>query len=87
MEGSSQLLELLFDLDRPRLRQPPEQLLQTARGLSSGDYTLVKLAVDIWCEQGEIRVHELFRLEQDDFIRALRSLGHCLGIGDHTRVG
>jgi hypothetical protein len=84
MAGSPQLVEFLFDPGLPRLRQSPEQIVRNARGLSSGEYILVKLAVDIWCEQGQLLVSQLFELDSDNFNRALRALKHCLYQGGRT---
>lgn len=70
--GESRLLEFLFDSSRPKLRQPADELLKAARGLSSGEYLLVKLALDLWCEQGQMTLTELLELEEPVFCRALQ---------------
>jgi hypothetical protein len=71
---SLHLLKFLFDPDCPKLRFAPEEVLIKARGLCSGDYLLVKLAVDLWCGCGDIRVHELFDVDSDIFPLILDSL-------------
>lgn len=72
--SSPQLLRFLFDTSSPRLNSTPEQLLKAARGFSSSDYILIKLAIDIWCSEGKIQVHELFELERDLFNDVLVAL-------------
>jgi hypothetical protein len=44
--------------------------------MCGGDYLLVKLAVELWCEQGKIPVHELLSLDEPLFSRALAALAH-----------
>ncbi len=71
---SPYLMNFLFHPTNPKLRLPPEELLRTAQGFSSGDYVLVKLAIDLWCEQGQVFVHELFNLDPVNFNLALKAL-------------
>ena len=73
--GSS-LLAFLFDTELPRLRLPADELIQGAQGMCGEDYLLVKLAVELWCEQGKIPVHELLSLDEPLFSRALAALAH-----------
>ena len=70
----SGLLTFLFNADSPKLRLPADELIQEAIGLCSSDYVVVKLAVDLWCEQGKIPVHELLSLDEPLFSRTLRAL-------------
>jgi len=71
---SPQLVAFLFHPTQPQLRLPPAELLKAARSFSSGDYILVKLAVDLWCEQGQVFIHELFNLDSVNFDLALKAL-------------
>lgn len=73
------LLEFLFDPKCPKLRRPADELLIASSGLSSGDRLLVKLAIDLWCEQGQMSVSELLTLEEPMFSRALRVFGQLRG--------
>jgi hypothetical protein len=61
------LLNLLFDSDSDRLelRNSPDKIILSARGLCGSDYILIKLCLDLWCEKGKIAVHELFNLDRD----------------------
>ena len=68
------LLEFLFCPDSPRLNSSPEDLLREGRGFCRSDYMLIKICVDLWCEQGEIKLHELFSLEQSTLNRVLRAI-------------
>lgn len=71
---SPQLLGFLFDPDHPRLRASPEELVRQARGLSSGDVLLVKIAVDLWSSGGFVSLHEIFDAEPEALALILASL-------------
>jgi hypothetical protein len=58
-----QLLSFLFAKEAARLRLPPDELINAATSMSSGEYVLVKLAIDLWCGQGRCLVSELFDYE------------------------
>jgi hypothetical protein len=73
------LLDFLFDSTLPRLRQPADELMKAARGFPSGERLIVKLAIDLWCEQGQIFVHELLILEDPLFSKALSALRELHG--------
>jgi hypothetical protein len=74
VETSPHLIEFLFDPDHPRLNRPADILLKNARCLSSGEYLLVKLVLDLWTEGGYLNVNELFSLEKESLARVLSSL-------------
>ena len=69
-----QLLTFLFDPKASQLRLPVDRLLKEARGLSSGEYLLVKIAIDLWCEQGQVQIHQLLNLDPVNFKLALTAL-------------
>ncbi len=73
---SAHLMAFLSETGPARLNGPPAELVSTARGMSSTDFILTKLAVDIWCQQDQIAVHELSRLDVDNFSQAVKALGH-----------
>ena len=70
---SPHLISFLFNPDNPELSGSPDRLIQKAQGFSSGDYLLVKLCIDIWCEQGDFQIHELFNLDPDVLKLTLRA--------------
>lgn len=70
----SSLLTFVFDPKTPKLRLPADELIQAAQGMCSHDYLLVKLTVELWCEQGKLQVHELLSLEEPLFSRTLVAL-------------
>jgi hypothetical protein len=70
----SRLLIFLFNTHYPKLRLPADEIIKSARGMPLGDYLLIKLAIELWCEQGKIRVHELLSLDEPLFSRALVAL-------------
>jgi hypothetical protein len=73
LQYSPHLIKFVFNSKVPRLRLSPEKLLKEARGLCSGDRVLVKLAIELWCCEGDIRVHELFDAEPEVFRQILKS--------------
>lgn len=75
-------LEFLFDPWVAKLRRPAAELLRCAEGMASGDYVLMKLAVEIWCEQGDIQVHELFELEEPLLRRGLSAVLALCGVSN-----
>jgi hypothetical protein len=69
-----QLLSFLFAKEAARLRLQPDELINAATSMSSGEYVLVKLAIDLWCGQGRCLVSELFDYESLIMPRLLKAL-------------
>ena len=71
-----EILIFLFNQQRPELRRAPEQLLFEARGFSSGQYALIKIAIDLWSgstvysDLNEI----LYTLDSDNFSNVILAL-------------
>ena len=78
--NNEQLLKYLFDPKSAKLRLPPDQLLKNASGFCSGDYLLVKFAVDLWSEQGCLNLHELFNFDDDVLKHVLLALTQLRGL-------
>jgi hypothetical protein len=76
LKDSPRLLEFLFDPDSPRLNGSPEDLLDAARGFCSGDYLLVRLALELWCCEGFVSVHELLDAEPEVLALVLQAFRH-----------
>ncbi len=74
LSQSPHLLSFLFDPNQPQLKDSPDRLLLAARGLCSSEYLLLRLALDLWCEQGQVKIHELFNLEPEVFAVILQAL-------------
>jgi hypothetical protein len=75
LKNYPKLLEFVFDPQKPRLRRDPEELLREGRGLSSGEYLLIKIALDLWNASGNTRIHELIEtLDPGNFERVMKSL-------------
>lgn len=56
----SYLLEFLFQKELPLLRKSSELLIQEAQAFSSGEKLLVRIALDLWNEEGDVFFWELF---------------------------
>lgn len=70
---SPHLMDFLFDSELPKLNDSPERLLTAARGLPSGDFLLVRLALNLWSEAADVQVHEIFNLEPESFAHVMRA--------------
>jgi hypothetical protein len=69
------LLDFVFDPKKPRLRKPPEKLLIEGRYLSSGEYLMVRVAMDLWSGSGNAKVYELIEnLDPENFKRVLKAI-------------
>jgi hypothetical protein len=62
-EKSPRLLDFLFDPNKPKLNRTPSELLNMARGFSSSDFLMVRIALDFWSGSGSIGVYELLDAE------------------------
>ena len=75
--GHSKLLEFLFEPDRPKLRHEPEILLHHAMGFSRGEQILLRVALDLWCGAGEVRLWQMIEhLDDGSYGNALTGLRH-----------
>ena len=63
----------------PRLSAPVDELQQLARGLSRSDNFLVRLSIDLWCEQGEALIVDLFDLDCEVFDSVLDAMRDLRG--------
>jgi hypothetical protein len=62
------LLHLIFDKQRPQLREPSSAIIGRTRSLSSGEHLLIRLALDIWNSSGNVNILEpIHRLDHDNF--------------------
>jgi len=69
------LLGFLFDSKRASLRKEPDELLKEAIKFSSGEYILVRVAIDLWCGMGKANILEIFEtLDPQNCQNFLRSL-------------
>lgn len=69
------LLPFFFDTEQPRVRLAPEKMLRQADGMSTGEFLLIKIALDIWSGSGNARVWELIEnLDQQNFSFVLQAL-------------
>lgn len=68
------LVAFLFDPHRPQLKAPPEDMLGAARGLASGDFLRVRVALDLWSGSGSVCVHELIGADPDVYRSILRAM-------------
>jgi hypothetical protein len=72
---NERLLYFVFNSDQPKLRDDPENLIEAAKSMSSGEYVLIRLALDIWNESGGVQVNELLRkLDPINFAKAIATL-------------
>ena len=71
------LLNGFFEDNRARLRQSPEETIKHYAQCSTGEFILVKLALDIWSGSGGTLVFELTdSLDLYNFMNVLNALIH-----------
>lgn len=69
------LLPFLFYTEAATLRHYPDVLMTQAKCLSSGEFVLIRLALDIWNDSGGVRISELLnRLDSTNFQNAMSAL-------------
>lgn len=69
------LLNGIFDKTKPKLSAEPADLLMHYQCVSSGEYLMVKVALDIWCSSGGARVSDLLdTLDVHNFCDVLTAL-------------
>ncbi len=74
LNGRKQLLRYLFHNREPRLNSSPKQIISGARGFCTSDKILIRVALQLWCEYGQIGLQELFYLDGEVFLKVLRAL-------------
>ena len=68
-------MTVFFDPDRPKVRQAPQELLANCRGYSSGEFVLIRIALDIWCGSGEAKLNQILAtLDLDNLSNVLEAL-------------
>ncbi|MBF0301004.1 MAG: hypothetical protein HQK51_20010 [Oligoflexia bacterium] len=54
------LSEYIFDLNKSKLRDSPSKLKEDAREFSTGEYLLIRVALDIWSGDGGLNFNEIY---------------------------
>jgi hypothetical protein len=81
------LLQFLFEIERPVLRQEPEALLNSACGFSSGEQVLIRVGLDLWNGTGSVRLWDLIDLLDDEtYFNVLKGLYHLRYFEDENEV-
>ncbi len=70
-------LEFLFDEHEPKLRDEPEALLYEAGVFSRGEQILIRIALDLWCGEGNVSLWDIVeRLDLYNYEHVLAGLRH-----------
>ena len=65
----------MFGQDKFRLRAEPEDIIENASGLSSGQQILLRIALDLWSGSGKTDLYDLLTtLDEENFINFLEAL-------------
>jgi hypothetical protein len=73
--GHEKLLNFLFEHNRPKLRQEASLLLQAACGFSSGEQLLIRVGIDLWNGEADVKLWELVeRLDENNFEQIFKAL-------------
>ena len=76
-QNHPQCLEFVFQKERARLREAPEELLRDFGVYSSGEQTLIRVALDLWCGQGRVHLWDILeRLDLENYHHVLAGLRH-----------
>lgn len=77
-----EILRFLFNPQKPELRIWPEGLLFEARGFSSGQLALIKIAIDLWsgCTVYSDLNEILYTLDSDNFSNVILALVKLRGL-------
>ena len=73
------LLDFVFDPHEPELSQSSDRLRREAGALSSGESLLVRLAMDLWNESGDVKFTELDRLDSSNFENVMTAVRYLKG--------
>jgi ArsR family metal-binding transcriptional regulator len=69
------LLDFVFYPDRPELRDEPDVLLQDAGCFSTGEQVLIRIALDLWTGEVEVKLWDMIqRLDQSNYQNVLLGL-------------
>lgn len=83
-----EILEFLFEKDRPRLNHEPEILLSRSAGFSSGQRVLIRTALDLWNGSGEVKLWQIIEdLDANNYKNVIQGLGHLRGIDEDDDSG
>jgi hypothetical protein len=68
------LVDFLFRSDKPELHSSPDVLRKAAKGFSTGERILIRVALDIWSDSGDAKISDLDHLDPDSFKNVLLGL-------------
>ena len=78
--SDERLLQFLFHHKMAELRAEPIELIEQARAFSHGEFLLVQVAIDLWCDQGGSRLSELLSTLDDSILmRLMRAIAIMRG--------
>lgn len=76
------LLSFMFHKTKPELSYPPLRLMKEIGCFSGGEQVLIRLAMDIWGDEGKLNVMQLMRLDRRNYANAVEGLtfwNECCG--------
>lgn len=69
------LFNYLFEVDKPRIKHEPLDMIKQIKGFSDGEQVLIRVALDIWSGSGNAKVWQLLEnLDQSNFNNTLHAL-------------
>lgn len=76
-QNHPQILEFLFELDRPKLRHEADRLMREAGVFSTGEKILIRIALNLWNGYGSVCLWDVIeRLDQDNYQQVVLGLQH-----------
>jgi hypothetical protein len=74
MSHRANLVQYMFHPEKPNLNYPPEKIISKSIGFCTSDKVLLRVALQLWCEYGQISIPELFCLDAEVFLRVLKAI-------------
>ena len=68
------IIHYLFHNERPILNNFPDKIITDSEGFCSSDKVLIRVALQLWCDYGQIGLYELFCLDGEVFLKVLKAI-------------
>lgn len=79
----TELLDFFFHSTQSKLSASPEKIREMSRAFCSGDEFLIRLALDIWSQDGGINFNEIYqKVDDNNFYNIIATLGYLRGDQD-----
>ena len=82
---SPHLEKILFENEESDgLKQPADKIVRSIGGMSSGDQTLLRLAIDIWSGEGGVKIKDIMALDGSLIERVYEAIRKDVNVIERT---